>query len=235
MLARMSEYMFPGLSQSHSWIASAGFRRALIATASAGGHLAVAGLLATTAAQHADQLTDAVTMAVDVVEADSTIAPAVRHESTEPYKLASVPMAVAKSTPTSSAVETVSNTHSTQQAEAIENPTASPPPSNTATARASEALMTVPARFDADYLNNPKPVYPSYARRLGEHGEVQLQVLVNAAGQPESITLKASSGSRRLDEAALEAVRRWRFVPARQGSMPVQSWVTVLVVFNLEG
>ncbi len=98
-----------------------------------------------------------------------------------------------------------------------------------------EKAVLVPARFDADYLSNPKPVYPPLARRLGEQGKVLLRVSVGAHGLPESIDVKTSSNSRRLDEAALEAVRRWRFVPARQGDTPISSWVTVPVVFSLEG
>lgn len=98
-----------------------------------------------------------------------------------------------------------------------------------------EKAVLVPARFDADYLSNPKPVYPPLARRLGEQGKVLLRVSVGAQGLPESIDVKTSSNSPRLDEAALEAVRRWRFVPARQGDTPISSWVTVPVVFSLEG
>ncbi|NTV09470.1 MAG: energy transducer TonB [Zoogloea sp.] len=93
---------------------------------------------------------------------------------------------------------------------------------------------TTPARFDAAYLNNPAPVYPPLSRRLGEQGKVFLRVQVNPGGLPEEIELKTSSGSSRLDKAALETVRKWRFVPARQGDKPVTEWVLVPIVFKLE-
>jgi protein TonB len=93
----------------------------------------------------------------------------------------------------------------------------------------------VAARFDAAYLNNPKPMYPMASRRLGEEGRVVLRVLVDAQGRAEAVELERSSGFPRLDTAAREAVVQWRFVPARRGSEPVPARVLVPIVFNLEG
>jgi protein TonB len=92
----------------------------------------------------------------------------------------------------------------------------------------------VPPNFNAAYLNNPPPAYPSLARRMGEQGKVVLRVLVDTAGNPQNVELRASSGFDRLDAAALDAVRRWRFVPARQGEKPVAAWVLVPIIFTLE-
>lgn len=96
-------------------------------------------------------------------------------------------------------------------------------------------LPLVPPRFDAAYLQNPPPAYPALSRRLGEQGRVLLRVLVRPDGVPESVELRQSSGAFRLDEAALEVVRKWRFVPARQGDIPVTAAVIVPIVFSLEG
>ncbi|MFZ4537566.1 energy transducer TonB [Propionivibrio sp.] len=90
------------------------------------------------------------------------------------------------------------------------------------------------ARFDADYLHNPKPVYPPMSRRLGEEGKVVLTVRVSAHGTSLAIEIKQSSGFTRLDEAALTAVERWRFVPARQGSEAIESTVLVPLRFSLD-
>lgn len=103
---------------------------------------------------------------------------------------------------------------------------APPPP-----APAPEPL--VEARFDADYLSNPKPVYPMVSRRLGEAGVVQLRVHVGPHGQALKVELKHSSGFPRLDQSALDTVARWHFVPARRGATPVASWVVVPIVFSL--
>jgi len=92
-----------------------------------------------------------------------------------------------------------------------------------------------PPSFNADYLHNPAPVYPPLARRMGQQGKVMLRVLVNADGTADKVELRMSSGANLLDNAALEAVKRWRFVPARQGSEPVTAWVLVPITFTLEG
>jgi protein TonB len=99
----------------------------------------------------------------------------------------------------------------------------------------AEALGAAPASFEAGYLRNPLPRYPLAARRAGEHGTVTLRVLVTRDGLPARVDVEKSSGSTHLDRAALEAVRAWRFAPARQGAEPVESWLLVPVVFRLEG
>lgn len=123
------------------------------------------------------------------------------------------------------------------EAPASEN-ASSPAPAVAAAAAAPAAVPPAatlqPPRFDAAYLNNPKPPYPPLARRLGEEGQATLRVLVTPEGRPERIELAESAGSPRLDEAALEAVRHWRFAPARQGDIAVAAWVRVPIAFRLE-
>jgi protein TonB len=92
----------------------------------------------------------------------------------------------------------------------------------------------VAARFDADYLQNPKPVYPAMSRRQGEEGKVVLRVRVSAQGASLSVEIKQSCGYARLDEAARAAVEKWRFVPARQGTEAVESSVLVPLNFTLD-
>ncbi len=96
-------------------------------------------------------------------------------------------------------------------------------------------LPMTSARFDADYLQNPAPAYPALSRRLREEGKVLLLVRVTAKGDAEQVQVKHSSGFARLDEAALNAVRQWRFVPARRGEEPVTASVVVPIVFHLDG
>lgn len=95
-------------------------------------------------------------------------------------------------------------------------------------------LPVTAARFDADYLHNPKPFYPVFSRRQGEEGKVQLRVRVSAGGAALDVEVKQSSGFPRLDAAAREAVLQWRFVPAKRGDEAVESWVGVPIVFTLE-
>lgn len=102
-----------------------------------------------------------------------------------------------------------------------------PPPAPAAPAPVSQP------RFDADYLLNPAPAYPALARRMGEEGKVVLRVFVEPGGRPSQIEVKTGSGSPRLDQAAQDAVWRWKFVPARRGEEAVGAWVLVPIVFNL--
>lgn len=89
--------------------------------------------------------------------------------------------------------------------------------------------------FNAGYLHNPPPKYPAMSRRLGEQGRTLLRVIVSADGAAVSVALQTSSGSSRLDEAALDAVRRWRFVPAKRGDQAVSASVVVPIKFSLGG
>ncbi|ADU36265.1 TonB family protein [Variovorax paradoxus EPS] len=68
---------------------------------------------------------------------------------------------------------------------------------------------------NADYLQNPKAVYPAMSKRLGEQGKVIVKVLVGVDGLPKSAEVKKSSGFERLDEAAIEYIMKCRFVPGK--------------------
>ena len=73
---------------------------------------------------------------------------------------------------------------------------------------------TVPPRPDARF-HNAAPGYPLTALRERAEGDVLLVIHVTAAGLPEFVAVQASSGHPDLDQAARDAVARWRFVPAR--------------------
>lgn len=109
----------------------------------------------------------------------------------------------------------------------------SPAPTLAAPPVASAPAQTQP-RFDADYLDNPKPSYPAISRRMGEQGRVVLRVRVDAHGLPIDVQLHASSGSERLDASALQTVRRWKFVAARLGNEAVAATVLVPIAFSLK-
>ncbi|MDD5034436.1 MAG: TonB family protein [Methylococcaceae bacterium] len=91
-----------------------------------------------------------------------------------------------------------------------------------------------PASSNAHYLNNPRPVYPDVARSRNWDGLVLLRVHVTEDGHCSELSVQRSSGHEMLDESAMEAVRRWRFVPAKRGELAQASWVTVPIEFRLE-
>ena len=128
-------------------------------------------------------------------------------------------------------LETTSSTASTSTAPLAPLETRATP-ANAPTTPSEPAVS--PPRFDADYLRNPAPNYPPLSRRAGEQGTVVLRVLVSPLGLAENVDIKSSSGSTRLDEAALKTVRQWKFVPARKGEIPIQSTVLVPIIFKLE-
>ena len=90
------------------------------------------------------------------------------------------------------------------------------------------------AGIGAAYLTSPAPSYPAASRRAGEQGTVMLRVRVGVDGSASRVTVEKSSGSPHLDAAALEAVKAWRFRPARRGADAVESWMLVPIVFRLE-
>ena len=97
------------------------------------------------------------------------------------------------------------------------------------------APAPTPPRFDVDYFDNPAPTYPPISRRNREAGRVVLHVFVQTSGLPGKVDVYTSSGFERLDNAAIAAVLRWKFLPARQGNDTVAAWVLVPVDFSLQG
>lgn len=71
-----------------------------------------------------------------------------------------------------------------------------------------------------------------YAVGLGLQGRVRIRLLVLADGRVGRVDLLVPSGQPELDRAAVEALGRWRFEPARRGGEPVDSYYLVWVVFE---
>ena len=91
-----------------------------------------------------------------------------------------------------------------------------------------------PALYRSAYLHNPEPPYPERSRELGEQGRVMLQVRVSAEGRALQVEVIGHSHSRRLDEAARQAVADWRFIPARQDGVAIESSLQVPITFSLQ-
>jgi TonB family protein len=75
------------------------------------------------------------------------------------------------------------------------------------------------------------PLYPAAALRDRVRGLVLLRVLISEAGEPAEIRV-LESAREDLTEAAVEAIRTWRFEPARKGGAAVRTWVTIRVPFE---
>jgi len=118
--------------------------------------------------------------------------------------------------------------------DAIPKPSAQP----VVDSRPTENKAPVPetyteANFKANYGVNPKPVYPQLAVSRGWEGKVLLRVSVSAEGTALSVSIHQGSGHDSLDDAAVEAVEKWKFIPAKKGDKAVPCNVIVPINFSL--
>lgn len=86
----------------------------------------------------------------------------------------------------------------------------------------------------ASYLNNPPPDYPTASRRLGEEGTVIIRALIKEDGHASIVQVEKSSGYLRLDRAAEEAVKKWKFKPGKKNGIPVAMWHLIPIKFELK-
>lgn len=108
------------------------------------------------------------------------------------------------------------------------------PTSRSAAAVAAPPSYQAPSA-EAQGLNNTAPAYPPTSRKKREQGVVWLEVHVGVQGELLEIKLKTSSGFSRLDDAALRAVKQWRFQPALRDGKAVDAWYDLPVRFSLTG
>lgn len=77
------------------------------------------------------------------------------------------------------------------------------------------------------------PAYPAAALKQGIEGTVLVAAYVVGVGRPAKVELQASSGNELLDQAALQAVAEWEFLPATQGGADLASYLDIPVVFQI--
>ena len=118
-----------------------------------------------------------------------------------------------------------------QVEEAVTPPSEVPVPAS-ANAISGSQQQGAPAK-DLKTANRVDPTYPPASRRAGEQGTVQLKVLVDTNGRPSNVEVSQSSGFPKLDEAAIQAVRKWRFEAATDGTNKIQAYTRVAVTFRL--
>lgn len=167
----------------------------------------------------------------DPEPARSTSKPAPRRPA-PPQPAPSPNTAAPSRTPSPQATGAATPTASTaaQSAPATGSPQGSAPAVATAPAPARVELPS----SSADYLNNPRPPYPPLSKRLGEQGKVVLHVLIETDGSASTAEVRASSGYERLDQAALQTVLRWRYVPGKRNGVAEAMWFNIPINFVLE-
>ncbi len=107
-----------------------------------------------------------------------------------------------------------------------DNPVASMEKNNL---QAQKQILEIPAKI----LDYPEPEYPRSSRRKGHEGRVVLSVVILENGDYEKIKVAHSSGYSRLDKAALKALKRASFIPAKKDGMAVSSSKQIAFTFRL--
>lgn len=112
----------------------------------------------------------------------------------------------------------------------VETQPPAPPP---VAAAAPAARPIAPGAFSQPQpISSPAPRYPARALRRGDQGTVLVSARISPDGVPLAVDVARSSGSRLLDRAAVDAVRRWRFRPAMADGRPVAGRVQVPITFE---
>lgn len=162
-----------------------------------------------------------------------------RETNQEPDPVAPVPLAEALLAPTVPPVP-LQPLPEPQPLPAIRPSAAKREPSAAPSKRRSSEVPSLPSAASRgarealpDYLRNPPPAYPESSRLAREEGVVILDVTVATSGKPTEVLLGRSSGHGTLDQAAVTAVRGWKFRPATANGIPVSSRVAVPVRFEL--
>ena len=128
----------------------------------------------------------------------------------------------------------ISTTHSEMSEDRLEEKSSDDGMQNqqAKTDQAGSAPVTMPNPF-AKGLDNPKPPYPLMSRRLNEEGKVVLNVCVSLTGLVEKLKLEKTSGYQRLDDIALETVKKWKFIPAKNHDRDINACYLLPVQFIL--
>jgi len=103
------------------------------------------------------------------------------------------------------------------------------------TAPVVRAAPRGPVRISSLVMSTPvsrtDPVYPAIAKATGTQGTVVLQAVISKTGTIEN--LRVVSGPPLLQQAALDAVKQWRYRPYLLNGEPIEVETTVNVVFTL--
>jgi protein TonB len=101
-------------------------------------------------------------------------------------------------------------------------------------APAAPIAKVAPTKLESITRTHTLPPYPTISQRLGEQGTTTIKVTISVEGNVTAAVLEKSSGSDRLDQAAIEYVKEhWRWKPPTREGKPVEATTLVSVVWNL--
>lgn len=95
-------------------------------------------------------------------------------------------------------------------------------------------IQTDIGKLEVLYQPDADAYYPSFSKRSGEQGTVVVRLIIDQTGNVEDIALLQSSNFPRLDRAATEIGRRYRFKPFLVNGSPQRISTNLLIKFNLK-
>ena len=114
-----------------------------------------------------------------------------------------------------------------------QTPSATVAPSTTS-GSSGTPIQTDIGKLVVAYQPDADAYYPSFSKRSGEQGEVVVRLIIDESGNVEEVTLLRSSAFPRLDRAATEIGRRYRFKPFLVNDSPARISTNLLIKFNLK-
>jgi protein TonB len=114
------------------------------------------------------------------------------------------------------------------------NPYAPPPPPPPTSSSIEDAPVFVAYEDAPKPIETPQPKYPPLAQEAGIEGKVILNVFIDKGGNVKNAIVIKGVPNTGLDEAAIEAIKKWKYEPALQRGQPVGVWVSQIVKFELE-
>ena len=172
---------------------------------------------------------------VKTVQAVKTVKPKEPVKPKAVSKLKALSKASATATPkaTPSRARISVKPSSTPSADPSSVPLRNPKAANAGVSSGAGTTDYVGPSASADYFKNPHPKYPKISLRRKEAGTVLLALIVTAEGRAKDVRVLKTSGYPRLDKAALDAVKDWRFIPAKRLGRPVDADYELPIHFKL--
>ena len=137
------------------------------------------------------------------------------------------------SAPTQAQQQPQTQPTSPQTKSEVAPPTANVAPSTTGGASGTP-IQTDIGKLVVVYQPDADAYYPSFSKRSGEQGEVVVKLIIDETGSVEDVALLRSSTFPRLDRAASEIGKRYRFKPFLVNGTPTRISTNLLIKFNLK-
>jgi protein TonB len=137
------------------------------------------------------------------------------------------------SAPTQAQQQPQTQATSPQTKSEVAPPTANVAPSTTGGASGTP-IQTDIGKLVVVYQPDADAYYPSFSKRSGEQGEVVVKLIIDETGSVEDVAMLSSSTFPRLDRAASEIGKRYRFKPFLVNGTPTRISTNLLIKFNLK-